>query len=91
MLERLAAEMPEEVTWSRPAGGFFIWISLPETLDSEKLLVESVKHKVAFVTGSPFHVDGRGQNKLRLAFSNSSPQQIEEGVKRLAEVIRRML
>ena len=91
MLDCLRKEMPQGVSWSHPAGGFFTWLTLPGHLDSEKLLVESIKNKVAFVTGSPFHVDGGGRNKLRLAFSNSSPEQIEEGVKRLAGVTRSML
>ena len=91
MLERLAAEMPEGVSWSEPRGGFFVWVSLPGSLDSEKLLIESVKHKVAFVTGAPFHVDGQGADKLRLAFSNPSRQEIEEGIRRLGGVIRSML
>jgi len=91
MLDCLEREMPEQVSWSRPAGGFFTWLTLPGHMDSEKLLVESIKHKVAFVTGSPFHVDGGGRNKLRLAFSNSSPEQIEQGIKRLAGVTRSMI
>jgi 2-aminoadipate transaminase len=91
MLDCLQKEMPEGVSWSHPAGGFFTWLTLPGHMDSEKLLLESIKHKVAFVTGSPFHVDGGGRNKLRLAFSNSSLEQIEEGVKRLAGAVRSML
>ncbi|MEA2063588.1 MAG: PLP-dependent aminotransferase family protein [Gemmatimonadota bacterium] len=91
MLKCLEAEMPEGVNWSRPAGGFFIWLTLPENIDSEELLKESVKNKVAFVTGAPFHADGGGADKLRLAFSNSSPEQIEEGIRRLAETLRSML
>ena len=91
MLECLKAGMPEGVSWSNPKGGFFIWLTLPVKLDSEDLLRESLKHKVAFVTGEPFHVDGGGKNKLRLAFSNSSAQQIEEGIRRLAESVRSML
>ncbi len=88
MLERLEAELPSGVSWSRPDGGFFIWVTLPEGLDSEQLLAESIRHGVAFVTGAPFHVDGGGRNKLRLAFSNSSPEEIRQGIARLAGAIR---
>jgi 2-aminoadipate transaminase len=91
MLEALEAEMPEGVSWSHPAGGFFVWVTLPESMDSEALLLKSIERKVAFVTGSPFHVDGRGGNKLRLAFSNSSLEQITEGVARLADAVREMM
>ncbi len=91
MLEALSSGMPEGVSWSHPAGGFFIWVALPEELDSEALLVESIENKVAFVTGEPFHVDGKGANKLRLAFSNSTLEQITEGVGRLAKTVRGMM
>jgi 2-aminoadipate transaminase len=91
MLDMLELEMPEGVSWSRPAGGFFIWVSMPESMDSEALLVECLKHKVAFVTGAPFHADGKGANKLRLAFSNSSAEEITEGIRRLASVLTGML
>ncbi|MBN2289084.1 MAG: PLP-dependent aminotransferase family protein, partial [Candidatus Glassbacteria bacterium] len=75
MLGALEAGMPEGVSWSRPAGGFFVWVALPAGMDSEALLKESIRNKVAFVTGAPFHADGAGGDKLRLAFSNSSLEQ----------------
>ena len=91
MLEALQAEMPEGVSWSHPAGGFFIWVTLPQGMDSEALLVESIKNNVAFVTGAPFYADGKGANNLRLAFSNSSQEQITEGVRRLAKTVKNMM
>ncbi len=90
-LECLERDMPRGVSWSRPDGGFFVWVSLPENIDSEDLLRICLERKVAFVTGAPFHADGRGQNKLRLAFSNSSREEITTGIARLAEALRTML
>ena len=91
MLECLESEMPDGVTWSTPAGGFFTWVTLPEGADSEKLFLAAIDKKVAFVTGSPFHVDGLGANKFRLAFSNSSVDQIRTGIARLAQAAREIL
>ncbi|MBW7996837.1 MAG: PLP-dependent aminotransferase family protein [Candidatus Glassbacteria bacterium] len=91
MLECLEREMPDGVSWTRPAGGFFTWVTLPEGSDSEKLFLAAIAKKVAFVTGAPFHVDGLGGNKLRLAFSNSSHEQIEEGIRRLGEAVREVV
>ena len=87
----LKKEMPDSVSWSSPVGGFFYWVSLPEHVDSEAVLTESVKNKVAFVTGQPFHCDGKGRNKMRLAFSNSSKVEIIEGIGRLAETVRKFI
>jgi len=91
MLDCLEREMPKGVSWSHPAGGFFVWVSLPEHLDSEDLLRASLERKVAFVTGEPFHADGGGRNKLRLAFSNSSREEIVTGIARVAEALRSIL
>lgn len=91
MLGVLEREMPEGVTWSRPDGGFFVWVGLPGGMDGEKVFRASLERKVAFVTGEPFHADGGGKNKLRLAFSNSSLDEIETGVTRLAETVSAMI
>ncbi|MFH1070263.1 MAG: PLP-dependent aminotransferase family protein, partial [Candidatus Glassbacteria bacterium] len=90
MLSCLEREMPVGVSWSIPAGGFFTWVALPEHQDSEELFRRAIEKKVAFVIGAPFHVDGGGRNKLRLAFSNSSREQIEEGIRRLGAAAREM-
>ena len=91
MLSCLESEMPDGVSWTTPAGGFFTWVTLPEGADAEKLFMAAIEKKVAFVTGAPFHVDGRGANKLRLAFSNSSSEQITEGIRRLGQAAREVL
>ncbi len=90
-LQCLASEMPAGASWTTPAGGFFIWVTLPDGADSERLFLAAIEKKMAFVTGGPFHVDGGGGNKLRLAFSNSSFEQIRTGIARLAQATREIL
>lgn len=87
MLDALAKYFPKEATWNAPAGGLFIWVSLPEDVNATKVLEEAVKEKVAFVPGFPFYVDGGQQNTLRLNFSNASLEDIEVGVQKLGAVI----
>lgn len=89
MLEALEAYMPAhpEIHWTRPQGGFFIWVTLPEFLDAGKLLQRALERKVAFVTGSAFFVDGSGKNTLRLSFAEQKPEIIREGIRRLAKAI----
>ncbi len=91
MLQCLESEMPEGVSWTTPAGGFFSWVTLPRGADSEKLFLAAIAKKMAFVTGVPFHVDGQGGNKFRLAFSNSSIEQITEGIRRLGQAAKEIL
>jgi 2-aminoadipate transaminase len=86
MLAALAEHFPEDVTWTHPEGGFFVWVTLPAHLDTKALLAEAVERGVTFVPGSDFYPDGRGCNCMRLAFCYESPEQITEGVRRLAEV-----
>jgi 2-aminoadipate transaminase len=88
MLAALAAHMPPGVRWTRPAGGLFLWLMLPEGVDSVKLLDDACAQKVAFVPGPAFHADGSGRNAMRLTFASSTPEVIEEGVRRLAGVLR---
>ena len=90
MEDALHKEMPEGVTWTKPAGGFFIWLTLPENVDTESFLEESIlKEKVAYVIGRPFTIDGSAQNCLRLAFSVEEPERIREGIRRLARLMER--
>ncbi|MDO8916060.1 MAG: PLP-dependent aminotransferase family protein [Coriobacteriia bacterium] len=86
MLAALGEFFPDDVTWTHPEGGFFVWVTLPAHLDTKALLAEAVEHGVTFVPGSDFFPDGRGANCMRLAFCYESPEQITEGVRRLAEV-----
>jgi 2-aminoadipate transaminase len=87
MLSALEEYFPPEVRWTRPEGGFFVWVELPSFIDAGALLAEAVEHGVTFVPGSAFYPDGRGRNCMRLAFCYAEPDAITEGVRRLAEVI----
>jgi 2-aminoadipate transaminase len=80
--------MPEGVAWTRPRGGFFCWLTLPDGVDAVKLSEGAMAEGVAFVPGAPFFPDGRGRNNLRLAFSRIDDEMIPEGVRRLAGLIR---
>jgi len=91
MLDTLSEHMPDEVSWTHPKGGLFLWVTLPECIDSTKLLKESVKKKVAFVPGNPFFPQGGGKNTMRLNFSNAVPEKINEGIARLASSIKQFL
>ncbi|WP_181175093.1 PLP-dependent aminotransferase family protein [Mesorhizobium sp. B2-6-1] len=89
LLGALAANMPEGVTWSRPEGGMFVWVTLPEGADATTLLARSVKEaRVAFVPGSAFFADGTGRNTLRLSFTLADRRAVSEGIPRLAALLK---
>lgn len=89
MLEAMDEHMPklDGLKWTRPQGGLFIWITLPEHLDAEKLFHAAVKEDVAFVLGSAFHPSGGLKNCFRLNFSFAEPDRIREGVARLGRAL----
>lgn len=90
MLAALADAMPPGVTWTQPAGGMFIWLTLPEAIDAAQLLRRAITEaRVAFVPGRAFHCDGSGANTLRLNFSLADEARIKEGVGRLGALLRR--
>jgi len=84
MLEGLERHMPDGATWSRPEGGYFIWLDLTEAAPS---LAEAEAAGVTFVPGTDFFADGSGGSSLRLAFSYVTPDEISDGVERLASVL----
>lgn len=88
MMAAFEKYMPEGVTWTNPEGGLFLFVTLPEYMDSEKLFMKAIEKKVAFVIGSVFHCDGSGRNTMRINFSYVDKEKNLEGVKRLAEVIK---
>jgi 2-aminoadipate transaminase len=91
MLDSLSENMPEGVSWTHPKGGLFLWVTLPESLDSQDLFEDAVKEKVAFVPGGSFFAEGGGLNTMRLNFSNACPEKINEGIFRLANVVKNHL
>jgi 2-aminoadipate transaminase len=80
--------MPEGVKWTEPQGGLFLFVTVPEYLDTDKILSKAIEKNVAFVAGSTFFCNESGHNTMRLNFSYSDNNDIETGVKRLSEVIR---
>lgn len=92
MLAALTRHMPGGVDWTRPEGGMFIWLTLPTGLDGAQLLEQAIEiERVAFVPGHAFYADGSGRNSLRLSFSNSSLEDIDTGIERLARIVRTAL
>jgi 2-aminoadipate transaminase len=89
MLRALEKNFPEGSRWTRPEGGLFIWVTLPEFLDTEKMLPLAINQKVAYVPGTAFYADGSGANQMRLNFSYADEDLIAEGLKRLGKVIRK--
>lgn len=87
----LKKEMPSGFSWTQPEGGMFLWITGPQGLDGIKLLERAIAHKVAFVPGRDFFPGHDGGNYLRLNFSNSTPDKIREGVKRLGALCREQM
>ncbi|WP_432398102.1 PLP-dependent aminotransferase family protein [Pseudarthrobacter sp. L19] len=88
MLAALEEYMPEGLSWTRPEGGFFVWVTLPEGIDTYPLLQKAIDAGVVFIPGAAFSPSDEPSNKLRLAFSAVPAQAIEEGVRRLAPVLR---
>jgi len=87
MLEALAAVMPDGCRWTRPAGGFYVWLQLPPGLNSKAMLPRAISSRVAYVPGTGFYADGSGPGHLRLSYCFPEPGRIREGVRRLAEVV----
>jgi 2-aminoadipate transaminase len=87
MLTSLDALMPAGCTWTRPQGGFFVWLTLPEGLDAKAMLPLAVNERVAYVPGTGFYAGDDGHRNMRLSFCYPTPEQIREGVRRLSGVI----
>lgn len=87
MLAALTDYMPEDMSWTRPGGGLFVWATLPEGLDSKAMLPRALQERVAYVPGTGFYSDGNGRRQMRLNFSTQSSESIREGVRRLAAVV----
>jgi len=91
MLAAMEEHFPPGVTWTRPQGGLFLWVRMPQHVDSEELLKVAVEEKVAFVPGGAFYPDGKeGRCCMRLNFSNATPEMIQEGIMRLGQAMLRV-
>jgi len=86
MLDALDEYMPE-CSWTKPVGGFYTWVTLPEGLNARSMLPRAVKAQVAYVSGTAFYYDGRGTDHMRLSFCYPEPDRIREGIRRLAGVV----
>lgn len=88
MVAALRQELGDAISWPDPRGGFFLWASLPEGLDADRLIERAVEHGVVYVPGSAFYVSRGGADRIRLSFSAPAHDTIREGVTRLAAAIR---
>lgn len=89
MLRALERYFPDGCSWTHPEGGLFLWARVPEWIDTTELLQDAVAAKVAYVPGFAFYADAsRGHNTMRLNFSNAQPEQIEEGIRRLGNLLK---
>ena len=87
LLDALEAEMPAGVTWTRPIGGFYVWLTVPAGVDTSDLLAKAVSQRVAYVPGAGFYADGTGTSQMRLCYSFPTPDRIREGAARLGELL----
>jgi len=76
------------VSWTKPEGGLFLWVSLPEKIDTMKLFYDAIEYKVAFVPGEVFYGENPSKNHMRINFSFATTQQITEAVRRLSDCIK---
>jgi 2-aminoadipate transaminase len=87
MIKCFRKYMPAGVTWTEPEGGLFLFVTLPHSIDTDKIFRKAIEKNVAFVSGSTFFCNDAGHNTMRINFSYSKPEVIEEGIRRLAGVI----
>ena len=88
MLESLEQHFPAEATWTKPGGGFYVWVNLPAEIDTKALMPKAIVAKVAYVPGNAFYADGLGSWAMRLSYCHPTPERIREGVKALGGVIK---
>jgi 2-aminoadipate transaminase len=91
MLQAIRTHWPDSARVNMPGGGFHLWCRLPGDMRARTLLREATKERVAFVIGEPFHVDGGGQQQVRLSFASPEEECIEEGIRRIGNAMRRLM
>jgi DNA-binding transcriptional MocR family regulator len=87
MLEAIDEHFPDGAMWTRPAGGFYVWVTLPAWFDTQAMLAAAVERRVAYVPGTAFYPDGRGKDQMRLAFCYPTEDRIREGIARLGSLL----
>ena len=87
ILDALAEHLPAEASWTHPQGGLFVWVTLPDYIDTTDLLARALQENVAFVPGEAAYDDGRGHSSMRLNFSSSTEEEIREGVRRIGKIV----
>jgi 2-aminoadipate transaminase len=90
MQDQIMQSFPDSIQFTKPLGGMFIWVTLPEGISSMDVFNAAIKENVAVLPGTPFYVDGGGANTIRINFSNATEGNIREGIGRLARVIRQL-
>ena len=88
MLESLDEYFPAVANWTKPGGGFYVWVTLPPEIDTTALMPKAIVAKVAYVPGTAFYADGFGSWSLRLSYCYPTPERIRDGVKALGGVIK---
>ena len=88
MIEALEEHLPAEAEWTKPQGGLFLWVTLPDYIDTTDLLARGLRENVAFVPGRAAFLDGRGGSSMRLNFSGVDDDAIREGVRRIGKVVQ---
>ncbi|MGC8721145.1 MAG: PLP-dependent aminotransferase family protein [Caldisericaceae bacterium] len=91
MLSALEKYFPAGCSWTKPHGGMFVWASVPEYIDTDALFIEAVQEKVAYVIGSAFYPYGEDKHHMRLNFTLSTPEQIDEGIRRLGNLLKKKI
>jgi 2-aminoadipate transaminase len=89
MLSALKKFMPNTISWTKPEGGMFIWLQLPQHINSLELFKKSIKKNVAFVPGEVFYTSSKATHYIRLNYSNASPKKIFEGIHTLSKIIKK--
>jgi DNA-binding transcriptional MocR family regulator len=91
MLQALEEHFPASATWTKPGGGFYVWVTLPPEIDTKLLVPKAIVAKVAYVPGTAFYADGLGSRQMRLSFCHPTPERIHQGVAALGAVIKQEL
>ena len=89
MLDALDKYFPSEATWTKPGGGFYVWVTLPPEIDTKAMMPKAIVAKVAYVPGTAFYADGFGSWSMRLSYCYPTPERIHDGIKALGGVVKK--